>query len=1388
MRREGTATALLCAALVLSGSAVMLPPRVAEARLDPMRIITSQIVQPNILLVLDTSGSMSERPETSDFPADVVGGDCYNGVNCVTAPMQETCSDGRACQKPYTCGDGVTRCNQCQSGAACQQARLCGSFPSKTGCRDSDPVCKNNTPCARRCARANTLCTSQIDCPATATCASRCVGSGAACTSDVTCGSGVCGSAIKRCSISNAICTGTAGTQGTCPNGQVCRNTCLTNTNTVCTSNAQCTCDTTIHKCTDDNSNCVDDSGCRDFCEDLPSCDPATTGSALCSYWCADGTQCGPPENYCNNANGTKNVCDRCADATTCFTTTHCGTDPVCPAGDSYVYKGSSRLAVAKHAMIDLVSQTQAIVNYGLMAFDQDGYFPYQSSTGGTTSTQNAYLSKGQLDSNNGRNANGTPKPTVTIAGTLYTFNAAGGAGNSLYGRQGGQTAQHDYCFDNCSFGGQNWSYQGSYYTYQQTTPLVTTVTTLASYQGQNSTTPPGMSYFNFQWDYASPDTCNVNSQCPSNSCNTGWNRCACGSGTQCKSGVCSGGLCASPGCGTKASPVCGVTSNTASCDQASNNDGNLRSGVELSDVQATRTTSLQALQAWLQPQTQGGLVAKSATPTGCVLQYNLTGSAPIGNNNDAYSYMRNLKITDALDSCRPNYVILVTDGEPNGPGDRTLAQFNDPNGCDTPACADPNSGLGTCNCRAVKAARNLAQLGVKTYAIGFGPDTAGSQTMENIARAGGTCKGSRCAFSATNEQELVAALRAAVFDALSGDYATSSPTVATTTQTGTTYAGNIGLIASADFPSWNGHLRAVDLLNTVAGVPPVLWDAGSQLANRVWSSRKVYTSDPSNNALIPFMSTGTTTNSASLFAAGLGASATEADGIARFALGQSRPWKLGPIFNSTAVTISKTVDVNIASHSGFVAAQGNRPRMAYVGADDMMVHAFYLESGAWGSAGDEAWAYVPPELFPKLTQLYVNGGQPGDPGSHVFGVASSPKLNDVCSNGCTATVDWKTVLVGGTGLGGSSYWALNITADPSSTTPITVLWRTGNSGLVNPKIGESWAVPAFGFVNQGGVVKATVTFASGYDDTSDGIAQGTYLNVLDAVTGAPLITPPQFVSPGGALLTEYSVIADAVNAVSGAAGNLTVATYQADLAGRIWRLGQGITPAGSPIYNAGIGHPFYYSPAAFLQQDGTVVMAANDGTFDDADVNPAAVAYTPQLTFLLDVDGTTTNLKTATVPLTSVCRSGCHLGVCDVNCPKFNSSARPIASPVILKNTDSTATGSVQVIFSIYQPGANKCDLGKTSVVVYDVVVTSGSITGRASEAKEVAGEGKAAGIMVGAGGELLSGSSGHRKADGTVAQSAITVVAGQKNALVISTTPATGGTRVMGVTETGN
>src|SRR5262249_44350199 len=128
-----------------------------------------------------------------------------------------------------------------------------------------------------------------------------------------------------------------------------------------------------------------------------------------------------------------------------------------------------------------------------------------------------------------------------------------------------------------------------------------------------------------------------------------------------------------------------------------------------------------------------------------------------------------------------------------------------------------------------------------------------------------------------------------------------------------------------------------------------------------------------------------------------------------------------------------------------------NRVNLTYVGADDGMLHAFFTRDTVLGGTtyvgGTEAFAYIPADMLPVLATLYEGGGQPADPEQHVYGLANSPKVKNLCIKNCTdpATADWRTLLVMGEGPGGNDMFTLDIT------NPI------GATGINDPPVSQLW-------------------------------------------------------------------------------------------------------------------------------------------------------------------------------------------------------------------------------------------------------------------------------------------------------------------------------------------
>ncbi|MBW2302213.1 MAG: hypothetical protein JRF57_00720 [Deltaproteobacteria bacterium] len=154
--------------------------------------------------------------------------------------------------------------------------------------------------------------------------------------------------------------------------------------------------------------------------------------------------------------------------------------------------------------------------------------------------------------------------------------------------------------------------------------------------------------------------------------------------------------------------------------------------------------------------------------------------------------------------------------------------------------------------------------------------------------------------------------------------------------------------------------------------------------------------------------------------------------------------WKLGDIVHSTPVSIAKPPDnyhiiYADESYMDYLSGVSNRETVVYVGANDGMLHAFtswcysgtskqYTKPSAAPSGehiGEELWAYIPQALLPHLKWL------PKEDYSHVYYVDLKPKIFDAkILPDDTHYVDadgddnWGTILLAGLNLGGKHIWA----------------------------------------------------------------------------------------------------------------------------------------------------------------------------------------------------------------------------------------------------------------------------------------------------------------------------------------------------------------------------
>lgn len=138
----------------------------------------------------------------------------------------------------------------------------------------------------------------------------------------------------------------------------------------------------------------------------------------------------------------------------------------------------------------------------------------------------------------------------------------------------------------------------------------------------------------------------------------------------------------------------------------------------------------------------------------------------------------------------------------------------------------------------------------------------------------------------------------------------------------------------------------------------------------------------------------------------------------------------LGDIVSSQPVYAKQpSLSYSDADYSTFKST--SRKAMVYVGANDGFMHAFDA------SNGHEDWAFLPTAVVPNLYKLADTSY------AHQYYVDGVVTLGDVT----TSAGVWKTILVGGLNSGGNSYYALDVT-DPTAPKALWEFTDTATMGL----------------------------------------------------------------------------------------------------------------------------------------------------------------------------------------------------------------------------------------------------------------------------------------------------------------------------------------------------
>lgn len=161
----------------------------------------------------------------------------------------------------------------------------------------------------------------------------------------------------------------------------------------------------------------------------------------------------------------------------------------------------------------------------------------------------------------------------------------------------------------------------------------------------------------------------------------------------------------------------------------------------------------------------------------------------------------------------------------------------------------------------------------------------------------------------------------------------------------------------------------------------------------------------------------------------------------------------------------------------------------------------------------------------------------------HTNYVNGDPIISDICVSGCnSAGAIWKTILVAGLNGGGKGYYALDITVPDSP----SLLWEFGTSN--DNDLGYTFGNPVITKKANGTWV---VLVTSGYNNTTGGNPGKGFLYVLDAFNGSIISK----ISTGAGDATTPS----GLSKISGWAddaekNNTSTYVYGGDLLGNVWR------------------------------------------------------------------------------------------------------------------------------------------------------------------------------------------------------------------------------------------
>jgi type IV pilus assembly protein PilY1 len=581
-------------------------------------------------------------------------------------------------------------------------------------------------------------------------------------------------------------------------------------------------------------------------------------------------------------------------------------------------------------------------------------------------------------------------------------------------------------------------------------------------------------------------------------------------------------------------------------------------------------------------------------------------GNEALGNNGTSSPSVPASRSPQAADSrlygspirfqCQRNFVILLTDGEPSNDDEADVLMTDlpgwttvNPNGC-------AGSGDGRCLDEMARYMRNRDLVAdstltglqtVTTYTVGFGPEVAGSATLERVADAGGGQ-----AFAANNILDLTSALQEIVTDIgqRSATFTTASVAVNAFNRTQSTNEVFISVFQPSETEHWPGNLKKYALVNgqivdqTGAVAVDAVTGFFSDRARSFWSppprdGQEVEVGgaasqlpSPSQRKLYTHLENATQPSTD--LTAGVNAVHSDNTALSDTVLGTSttEPTRAQLIDWIRGIDVRDADgDGNRSEHNRFMGdplharpelvtyGQAADESIIYMPTNDGVLHALRADTGA------ELWSFVPQELLPRLKDLYRDGGIV----TRSYGLDGEVRVLrfDVNGNGIIEPLlEDRVIVYFGMRRGGRSYYALDVTDRHRP----KMFWRIGASATgakFMPGIGETWSPPAIARVVVGDGAgqnsqRLVLVFGGGYDPTQEDTVfktdtSGNRIYMVDAVTGALLWFaggPNSAGTPNLQLAKMTHSIPSRINVLDTDGDGLSDRMYVGDMGGRVWR------------------------------------------------------------------------------------------------------------------------------------------------------------------------------------------------------------------------------------------